>query len=78
MLTPTSLILLYTTSLALPVFSNLHIRLMNPVVQIGKIKIAPPKYPTITTTTRPPNVLQLLYCQRYYHYSLSAHKIFCT
>merc|ERR1712228_1088968 len=37
---PTSLILLLYTSRALPVFSNLHIRLMNPVVQIGKIKIA--------------------------------------
>merc|ERR1712008_115611 len=35
-----SLILLLYTSRALPVFSNLHIRLMNPVVQIGKIEIA--------------------------------------
>lgn len=57
---------------ALPHFSKLHIRLMNPIVQIGKNEIAPKK-PTL-----PPNVLQLLYCQRYYYYPLSAHKIFCT
>jgi len=56
-----------------PLFSKLHIRLMNPIVQIGKIKIAPQKNPIL-----PPNVLQLLYCQRYYYYPLSAHKIFCT
>jgi hypothetical protein len=49
---------------------------MNPVVQIGKIKIAQETLQLLST--RPPNVLQLLYCQRYYHYSLSAHKIFCT